>query len=114
MHEAHYQAMQERREAMRARWESYRRTVEAMTEEQREAAAAIFGQHKPPVPPRPPVQPVWQNQGYAPMGHPMPNYQQPRMPAGYGPRAYGNTWSMPNQMQMRPMPRAPLPYQNRW
>ncbi len=105
MRKAHHQAMQERAqkrwEALRARWESYRKTVEAMTEEQREAAAAIFGQRQPPVPPRPPMPPIWQN----PSHRPMLEYP-PRMPS-YGPEAYG-PWSLPN------LPRAPRAYQNRW
>ncbi len=38
-----WERAQQHREAMEERWRSYRETVEALTEEQREAAAAVFG-----------------------------------------------------------------------
>jgi hypothetical protein len=38
-----WEQAQQRRKAMQEKWESYRKQVEAMTEEQREAARAIFG-----------------------------------------------------------------------
>jgi hypothetical protein len=38
-----WEQMMKEREAMQERWKGYRETVEAMTPEQREAAAAIFG-----------------------------------------------------------------------
>jgi hypothetical protein len=44
---------EQRREARKAQWESYRKIIDQMTAEQRQAAEAIFGQ--PPMPPMPPI-----------------------------------------------------------
>ncbi|AGA90002.1 hypothetical protein Thimo_1204 [Thioflavicoccus mobilis 8321] len=38
-----WEQMMKEREAMQARWKAYRETVAAMTDEQREAAAAVYG-----------------------------------------------------------------------
>lgn len=46
-----WEQAQKRREAMQERWQAYRETVAAMTDEQREAAAAIFGAGPLPYPP---------------------------------------------------------------
>ena len=72
-----WEQAQQRRKAMQEKWEAYRKQVDAMTEEQREAARAIFsggpGDQAPPMP----------------MERPMP--QMPQMP----------------QMPMRDAPDAP-------
>jgi hypothetical protein len=64
---------EQRREARQAQWETYRKIIDQMSTEQREAAAAIFGQ--PPQPPQPAGRDMpWE------MNPPMP--QMPRMPQG--------------------------------
>jgi hypothetical protein len=89
---------EERRKEMEERFETYRKTVEAMSEEQIEAARALFGS-PPPMPemPRMPpsggYEPRGYGYGYGPqggypggMGHPpmMPDYGAP----GYGAPGY--------------------------
>jgi hypothetical protein len=89
---------EERRKEMEERFETYRKTVEAMSEEQLEAARALFGS-PPPMPemPRMPpsggYEPRGYGYGYGPqggypggMGHPpmMPDYGAP----GYGAPGY--------------------------
>ena len=81
-------ADEQQRKAAQERYEQYRKTIEAMTEEQREAARAIFGSggqrsHRP----------EW------------PMHQMPPMPyggyPGYGQGPYGGPW---------PMEQPPMPY----
>jgi hypothetical protein len=91
---------QQRREEMRAKWESYREIVEQMSEEQREAAAAVFGRAQAPVgqmPQMPPPQqmpsaPVMPGHGPGPAA-PWAGAAEPKMPApppaGTG---YGRGW----------------------
>lgn len=64
---------EERREAMREQWESYRATVDAMTDEQKAAAQAIFGKAKstPMQQPMPPCHPMC-GQGAPMCGQGMP------------------------------------------
>jgi len=106
---------EQRREARKAQWDSYRQTIDQMTEEQREAAEAIFGQ--PPMPPMPPMGPD--------MNPPMPygpDFGAPParpFPPGYDGPGYGGygqpmPWSggypapMPGPMMM------PNSGYNRW
>jgi hypothetical protein len=83
---------EQRREARKAQWESYRKIIDQMTEEQRQAAEAIFGQPpmppmgrdmNPPMPygqdfgapparPYPPANPGFGGPGYQGPGQPMP------------------------------------------
>jgi hypothetical protein len=86
-----WEQAQQRRKAMQEKWEAYRKQVEAMTEEQREAARAIFGggpgDQAPPMP----------------MERPMPQMpQMPQMPM----REMSQMPQMP-QMPMREMPQMP-------
>jgi hypothetical protein len=56
-----WKMMQQQREETRAKWESYREIVEQMTDEEREAAAAVFGRspgaRRQPMPPQMPARP---------------------------------------------------------
>jgi hypothetical protein len=94
---------EQRRKEMREKWESYRQTVEQMSEEQREAAAAIFGRSA--TPPQMPEQatqgpmPGYGGQGAMPQG-PMPGY------GGQGPMPQG---PMPSFGGQGPMPQGPMP-----
>ena len=63
-----WRQMEQQREAMRAKQEGYRKIIEDMSEEQRDAAAAVFG--RPTTPPPVPRQR---------MQRPYPNYGSPRM-----------------------------------
>jgi len=62
---------EQRREEMQSKWEEYRKIVEQMSDEQREAAEAVFGTppSPPPTPPR-----------GAPMQGPYGGYYGPRVP----------------------------------
>jgi hypothetical protein len=89
---------EERRKEMEERFETYRKTVEAMSEEQIEAARALFGSpppmpEMPSMPPSGGYEPRGYGYGYGPqggypggMGHPpmMPDYGAP----GYGAPGY--------------------------
>lgn len=88
-------AAEQRRKAAKERYEQYRKTVESMTEEQREAARALFGPGGP--------------QG------PGPDWAPPQMhPWGYGPQGgymgqgynygYAPTPGVPGSMGLPPMP----------
>jgi hypothetical protein len=97
---------QQRREEMRAKWEAYRQTVDQMTEEQREAAAAVFGRPQTPparpIPQRTPEQ--WSSVGgdYGAM-QPMPNrIPRPPVPPGYG--YQGSPWPGAGEGMMQPPP----------
>ncbi len=59
---------EKRRQEMAQRFEEYRKTVEQMTDEQREAAQAIFGRMPPRMAPPMPRQNF--GQGYEPWGYP--------------------------------------------
>jgi hypothetical protein len=104
-----WKLMQEKREEMRAKWDAYRETVEQMTDEQREAAAAVFGRRPATegrgAAPQMPMQP-----GYGPGAGAMPAMPQqmphpPVMP-GYGKGAQG-PWRMGRQPMMQMPPAAP-------
>ncbi|MEA3278903.1 MAG: hypothetical protein U9Q81_27135 [Pseudomonadota bacterium] len=73
----------QRRQEMQAKREAYRKIIDEMTAEQREAAEAIFGKRSRPV-------------GPSPMGRPM----APMMPR-QGP--YGGDYRMPGSMPSAPM-----------
>ena len=66
---------EQRREARKAQWESYRKIVDEMSAEQREAAEAMFGQ--PPMPPMPPM-----GRDMSPPMPPMNRDMNPPMPYG--------------------------------
>lgn len=89
---------EQRREEMQARWEQYRSVVEEMSEQQREAAEAIFGQanREPPLPPQmPPRMPMQQTPYGGDYGAPM----RPMMP-GYGGQGVGPSgyeWGSPGR-----------------
>ena len=57
-----WEQAQQRRKAMQEKWEAYRKQVDAMTDEQREAAMAIFsggpGDQAPPMPMERPMPPM--------------------------------------------------------
>ena len=81
---------EQRREAMKARWENYRKLIDQMSAEEREAAEAIFGQM--PQPPEMPAMPVMPEMGRDMMpnlpyggnfGAPAPRDYPPVAP-GYG------------------------------
>lgn len=94
---------EQRREEMRQRWESYRQIVEQMSAEQREAAAAVFGQA--PAAPEMPAMPapeVYGAPGTMPQAPMMPGYgTQGRMPQSWSMPGYGGQGVMP-QGQMMP------------
>lgn len=121
---------EKRREAMKAQWEKYRKIFTEMSAEQREAAAALFGQM--PQPPAMPEMPTMPDMGKdmvpplpfgrdidapRPWGYPpfAPGYNGP----GFGGPAYGGygqpgPWSGSNPGQMSaPMMRPDSGY-NRW
>ena len=89
---------EQRRQEMQSRWEEYRRIVEEMSEQQREAAEAIFGQanRQPPPPPQmPPRMPMQQPAYGGDYGAPM----RPMMP-GYGGQGVGPSgyeWGSPGR-----------------
>lgn len=78
---------EERREEMQARWEKYREIVDQMSQEQREAAEAIFGaraQRRQPAPPmNPPMQPPYGGNYGMPQRPTMPGYGQGADPYMY-------------------------------
>ena len=79
---------EQRREAMKARWENYRKLIDQMSAEEREAAEAIFGQM--PQPPEMPAMPVMPEMGRDMMPN-LPyggNFGAPA-PRGYPPVAPG-------------------------
>jgi hypothetical protein len=108
---------QQRREEMKAKWESYRQTIEQMTEEQREAAAAVFG--KPPAPParamprKMPAQTPY-GRDFGAMRPPMPNRMPyPKMMPGQG--AGGpSPWSRGAGDMMQPPPPPSSGYKRGW
>jgi hypothetical protein len=65
-----WEQAQQRRKAMQEKWDSYRKQVDAMTEEQREAARAVFGSAPGVEGPQMPMQ------------RPMPMDMPPDMPMG--------------------------------
>jgi hypothetical protein len=104
-----WKMMQQQRDEMRAKWESYRALVEQMTEEEREAAAAVFGRgpaaRRQPMPPQMPVQP-----GYGGDLGPMPAMPRqapyPGMMPGQG-RGPAAPWGGGNAPMMQmPSPKA--------
>ena len=82
---------EQRREAMKAKWENYRKVIDQMSAEQREAAEAIFGQM--PQPPEMPAMPVRPEMPAMPPRPEMGRELMPPMPFGQdfgapGPQAY--------------------------
>lgn len=63
-----WQEAEKRRQEMDKRFEEYRKTVEQMTDEQREAARALFGRPQPMTPPPMPGRDL--GQGQEPWGYP--------------------------------------------
>jgi hypothetical protein len=97
---------QQRREEMRAKWESYRQIVEQMTDEQREAAAAVFSRPQTPpaqgMPPKMSLQPPYGREFGA--MQPIPNRMpRPPMMPGYGAPAPW-TGGDEDMMQLPPPP----------
>ncbi len=86
-----WEQAQQRRKAMQEKWDAYRKQVEAMTDEQREAAQAVFGA----APEARPMHHQMPNQ--MPMQMPM---QRPQMPMG-----------MPQDMRMDMPAEMPVPGQ---
>lgn len=66
-----WEQAEQRRKAMQEKWDSYRKQVEAMTEEQREAARAVFGGASAPDAPQMPMPMPIQRQMQMPMDMPM-------------------------------------------
>lgn len=77
---------EQRRQEMQARWEKYRTLVDQMSEEQREAAEAVFGQ-------------AGRQPEGAPMQHPMQQPMSSRMPMQ---APYGRDYGMPMRPPMVP------------
>ena len=79
-------AAEQRRKAAQERYEQYRKTVESMTAEQREAAQALFGPGGPQGPgpdwAPPPMQPWGYGYGYAPPPGVPGRMGPPPMPTG--------------------------------
>ena len=111
MHEAHRKEMleraEQRRQEMQERWEKYRSLVDAMSEEQREAAAAIYGQAAPQMPfasmqPQMPMQSPYGGNYGMPMAPMMPSYGG----QGAGPSPYdwgaGEPWYGDDQGAFQP------------
>jgi len=93
---------EQRREDMRARWESYKETLNTLTPEQKEAVEALFGpaesRFSPPtagprMPPRMPMQPPFgQQRGFGvPFSHGSPGYDA----RGTGPSPFDMTTPPP-------------------
>ena len=120
-----WKAAMERRQAMEAQWEAYRKLIDEMSDEQREAAKAVFGRSAPTGGPvRGPAR-AGGPSGFG--GQPLPgvaprgSFGQPAMPrGGYGPcgsmpcqGAPGRGMMPPRQPMMYPQggqggPRAPM------
>ncbi len=115
-----WQAAQERRKAMQEQWEAYRKEIDAMSDEQREAAKAIFGAPpqldapqapmsmpmQPPIRQEMPPMPMYQQM---PMKRPMDMYQQMPMERpmdmpmrGQGPCPQGDCGGMAPPRAMMP------------
>ncbi|MEY6430907.1 hypothetical protein ABC977_00610 [Thioalkalicoccus limnaeus] len=99
-----WEAVEQRREAMRKRWETYRETVEAMTDEQREAAAAIFGAAPYPFDSEPGV-PAFERGGPAFA----PGWPEFGPRDGWGPGPKGSYWG-PAYPPAWPGDAEPVPY----
>lgn len=138
MREAHWQEMRERaqerglsmpetppwkqaeqrRQEMQAKREEYRKIVDEMTEEQREAAEAVFGKAPRPLGPSPmgrPMTPMMPRQGRYGGDYPMPGSMPsaPMMPGyggrGFGPSAYERMPAAPWYGGEESMPQGPPP-----
>jgi hypothetical protein len=111
-----WKLMQERREEMRAKWEAYRETVEQMTDEQREAAAAIYGRGPATAgrdaSPQMPMQPRSLPGAGAMPAMPQQMPHPPMMP-GHGKGAPG-PWQMGKQPMMQMPPAAPAGPRGGW
>jgi len=102
---------EQRREEMHQRREAYRQIVEQMSAEQREAAAAVFGQ--PPAAPELPAMPM--QPPAMPDYHGMPDFMpQGPMPQPWGAPGYGAqrqmppSWGMPGYGGQGAMPKGPM------
>lgn len=84
-----WKAAMERRMAMQEKWDAYRKTVEEMTDEQREAAEAMFGQSPPIGGPA-----AFAGESY-PGGGPGAEGPGGYGPGGFGPGDYGPAGSGP-------------------
>ncbi len=92
---------EEQREAMKAKWEAYKKTVEGLTPEQKEAAQAIFGRGGRPMPPPMPMEaPCGGNYGGpgVPPGAMMPGYGGPGVPPDAMMPGYGGPGVPPGAM----------------
>jgi hypothetical protein len=92
---------EQRRQEMQARWEQYRSIVGEMSEQQREAAEAIFGQasRQPPPAPIPPQMPPRMPMQQTPYGGDYGAPMRPMMP-GYGGQGVGPSgydWGSPGR-----------------
>jgi hypothetical protein len=86
-----WKAAAERRKERQAKWEAYRKVIEEMSDEQREAAAAVFGRPEAPprqMAPRAPMQAPYGAPGGAPYQMRNPN----RMMPGYGVQGGPGPW----------------------
>ncbi|WP_295384807.1 hypothetical protein [uncultured Thiodictyon sp.] len=106
-------ASEQRRKAAQERFEQYRKTVEALTPEQREAAQALFGpggrRSMPPMPEMPemPPMPSRGGYGYGPQGG-YPGYGYGYGPYQGGPMPY-DEGDMEQGPAAPPAPPAPAP-----
>jgi hypothetical protein len=91
---------EERREAMKAKWEQYQKIVDGLTAEQKDAARAVFGRGGRPVPPMP-----YQMPPTMPMDAPCgPGYGAPgsMMPPGTMMPGYGGQDAGPAMYERGP------------
>lgn len=106
-----WEAAEQRREEMKARYEQYRATIDAMTEEQKEAISALFGGSRAPMerPPMPYYAPPCGQPGEncpRSYGRGMGSGMGPGMEPGMGPGMHRGMPGMGSGM-MPPMPPAP-------
>ena len=84
-----WEQAQQRRKAMQEKWDAYRKQVDAMTEEQREAARAIFSGRPSDQAPPMPMERQMPQMPQMPMRQMPPMPQMPMDMPNQGPRSFG-------------------------